>query len=85
MVILSKIYRANHVRQVRKLYKYVALRQASSKDTNDKRNGKANQLDRMLEDPSYASVVRWGDEGDSFVVLEVGFTHMKNGVSTMLN
>lgn len=25
----------------------------------------------MLEDPSYASVVRWGDEGDSFVVLEV--------------
>ena len=26
----------------------------------------------MLEDPSYASVVRWGDEGDSFVVLEVG-------------
>ena len=27
---------------------------------------------RMLEDPSYASVVRWGDEGDSFVVLEVG-------------
>jgi osomolarity two-component system, response regulator SKN7 len=24
----------------------------------------------MLEDPSYASVVRWGDEGDSFVVLE---------------
>lgn len=26
---------------------------------------------RMLEDPSYASIVRWGDEGDSFVVLEV--------------
>lgn len=24
----------------------------------------------MLEDPSYASVVRWGDDGDSFVVLE---------------
>lgn len=24
----------------------------------------------MLEDPSYAHVVRWGDEGDSFVVLE---------------
>ena len=24
----------------------------------------------MLEDPSYSSVVRWGDEGDSFVVLE---------------
>lgn len=25
----------------------------------------------MLEDPSYSSVVRWGDDGDSFVVLEV--------------
>ncbi|KAL8938551.1 MAG: hypothetical protein Q9216_003837 [Gyalolechia sp. 2 TL-2023] len=25
---------------------------------------------RMLEDPSYSQVVRWGDEGDSFVVLE---------------
>ena len=24
----------------------------------------------MLEDPSYSSVVRWGDDGDSFVVLE---------------
>jgi osomolarity two-component system, response regulator SKN7 len=28
---------------------------------------------RMLEDPSYASVVRWGDDGDSFVVLEVRY------------
>ncbi|KAL9105222.1 MAG: hypothetical protein Q9227_009564 [Pyrenula ochraceoflavens] len=28
------------------------------------------KLYKMLEDPSYASVVRWGDEGDSFVVLE---------------
>ncbi len=27
---------------------------------------------RMLEDPTYSSVVRWGDDGDSFVVLEVG-------------
>lgn len=26
---------------------------------------------RMLEDPSYSEIVRWGDEGDSFVVLEV--------------
>jgi hypothetical protein len=25
----------------------------------------------MLEDPSYDQVVRWGNEGDSFVVLEV--------------
>lgn len=31
----------------------------------------ADCSDRMLEDPSYASIVRWGDEGDSFVVLEV--------------
>lgn len=28
----------------------------------------------MLEDPSYAEIVRWGDEGDSFVVLEVMLT-----------
>ncbi|KIX00765.1 uncharacterized protein Z518_09830 [Rhinocladiella mackenziei CBS 650.93] len=28
------------------------------------------KLYKMLEDPSYSSVVRWGDEGDSFVVLE---------------
>ena len=34
----------------------------------------ANGLARMLEDPTYAAVVRWGDEGDSFVVLEVGFS-----------
>ena len=26
---------------------------------------------RMLEDPSYAQIVRWGDSRDSFVVLEV--------------
>lgn len=26
---------------------------------------------RMLEDSSYNEVVRWGNEGDSFVVLEV--------------
>jgi hypothetical protein len=25
----------------------------------------------MLEDPTYSQVVRWGDEMDSFVVLEV--------------
>jgi len=28
-------------------------------------------IPRMLEDPSYESVVRWGNDGDSFVVLEV--------------
>lgn len=26
---------------------------------------------RMLEDPSYSETVRWGDDGTSFVVLEV--------------
>ena len=31
----------------------------------------ADSCQRMLEDPSYSQVVRWGDEGDSFVVLEV--------------
>jgi hypothetical protein len=25
----------------------------------------------MLEDPSYSQIVRWGDDNDSFVVLEV--------------
>jgi hypothetical protein len=29
------------------------------------------KLYKMLEDPSYNSVVRWNAEGDSFVVLEV--------------
>ena len=31
----------------------------------------ADLFHRMLEDPTYSSIVRWGDEGDSFVVLEV--------------
>jgi len=31
----------------------------------------------MLEDPTYSQVVRWGDEGDSFVVLEVGLVTTK--------
>jgi hypothetical protein len=26
---------------------------------------------RMLEDPSYDSIVRWGEGGESFVVLNV--------------
>lgn len=25
----------------------------------------------MLEDPAYSSIVRWGNEGDTFVILEV--------------
>ena len=28
----------------------------------------------MLEDPSYDQVVRWGNDGKTFVVLEVGPT-----------
>jgi hypothetical protein len=32
----------------------------------------ADLCDRMLENPSDESVVRWGNDGDSFVVLEVG-------------
>lgn len=28
------------------------------------------KLYKMLEDPQYSEVVRWGDQGDSFVVLE---------------
>jgi hypothetical protein len=28
----------------------------------------------MLEDPAYSEVVRWGDQGDSFVVLEVRYS-----------
>lgn len=31
-----------------------------------------NACARMLENPSDESVVRWGNDGDSFVVLEVG-------------
>ena len=30
---------------------------------------------RMLENPQDDTVVRWGDGGDSFVVLEVGSQH----------
>jgi hypothetical protein len=30
-----------------------------------------NARPRMLENPSDESVVRWGNDGDSFVVLEV--------------
>jgi hypothetical protein len=36
-----------------------------------------NGLHRMLEDPSYGHVVRWGKEGDSFVVLEVCMQEIK--------
>ena len=39
----------------------------------------ADSRQRMLEDPTYSQVVRWGDEGDSFVVLEVGTKTMMVG------
>ena len=35
----------------------------------------------MLENPADESVVRWGNEGDSFVVLEVG-SHYQQGRNT---
>lgn len=38
---------------------------------SDPRRALTRSDPRMLEDPSYESVVRWGNEGDSFVVLEV--------------
>ena len=38
----------------------------------DMRQPKSNMLIRMLENGQDESVVRWGDGGDSFVVLEVG-------------
>ena len=38
----------------------------------------------MLEDPSYESVVRWGNEGDSFVVLEVSYPGQESQAGQML-
>lgn len=35
-----------------------------------------DSVGRMLEDPSYSQIVRWGDDNDSFVVLEVRRTSM---------
>lgn len=29
----------------------------------------------MLEDPAYGNIVRWGNEGDTFVILEVRIYH----------
>jgi hypothetical protein len=37
------------------------------------RDDKLTSSYRMLESPQDTSVVRWGNEGDSFVVLEVGY------------
>ncbi|KAJ5662428.1 uncharacterized protein N7477_010044 [Penicillium maclennaniae] len=44
--------------------------QASSNPPAGNSSDFVRKLYKMLEDPSYASIVRWGDEGDSFVVLE---------------
>src|SRR5271170_824434 len=38
----------------------------------------------MLEDPSYDQVVRWGNEGDSFVVLEASTRTMSLKRATLL-
>lgn len=38
----------------------------------------------MLEDPSYKQVVRWGTEGDSFVVLDVGLRRRPYGSINLL-
>ncbi|KAI9748292.1 MAG: hypothetical protein M4579_007264 [Chaenotheca gracillima] len=37
------------------------------------------KLYKMLEDPSYDQVVRWGNDGESFVVLEVSFSRLDKG------
>lgn len=39
---------------------------------------------RMLEDPTYESVVRWGNDRDSFVVLEVGYSRAGTTRETLL-
>lgn len=64
------------VMQVRKLYKYVPSGIPHSPPRSASK-GHADGHGRMLEDPSYSQVVRWGDEGDSFVVLEVGLVTRK--------
>ncbi|KAI0017105.1 HSF-type DNA-binding-domain-containing protein [Xylariomycetidae sp. FL0641] len=43
-----------------------AVSQGSSNNSSDF----VRKLYKMLEDPAYSEVVRWGDQGDSFVVLE---------------
>ncbi|KAK6085144.1 HSF-type DNA-binding protein [Seiridium cupressi] len=42
----------------------------SSDFATNSRSMQVRKLYKMLEDPSYSEVVRWGDSGDSFVVLE---------------
>jgi hypothetical protein len=37
---------------------------------------------RMLEDPSYESIVRWGEGGESFVVLEVCRSNLVASIAT---
>ncbi|KAJ6106441.1 hypothetical protein N7512_009958 [Penicillium capsulatum] len=44
--------------------------QASNPAPSGNSSDFVRKLYKMLEDPSYASIVRWGDDGDSFVVLE---------------
>lgn len=57
----------------------VAAKSGERAGGEEERNGKVKgkgkngvlTAHRMLEDSSYNEVVRWGNEGDSFVVLEV--------------
>ncbi|KAJ9292628.1 hypothetical protein DTO271G3_8600 [Paecilomyces variotii] len=44
--------------------------QSSASSTAGNSSDFVRKLYKMLEDPSYSEIVRWGDEGDSFVVLE---------------
>ncbi|KAI1468356.1 HSF-type DNA-binding-domain-containing protein [Daldinia caldariorum] len=44
----------------------VAVAQGAGNNSSDF----VRKLYKMLEDPAYSEVVRWGNEGDSFVVLE---------------
>ncbi|ORY68256.1 HSF-type DNA-binding-domain-containing protein [Pseudomassariella vexata] len=44
----------------------MAVAQGGSNNSSDF----VRKLYKMLEDPAYSEVVRWGNEGDSFVVLE---------------
>ncbi|KAL1962956.1 hypothetical protein VTN77DRAFT_8802 [Rasamsonia byssochlamydoides] len=44
--------------------------QSSSAGSAGNSSDFVRKLYKMLEDPTYSEIVRWGDEGDSFVVLE---------------
>jgi len=41
-------------------------------------------LFRMLEDTSYQNVVRWSEQGDSFIVLDVHFFSSDQAISNFV-